>query len=109
MADKTILWFAAISFIAVVLATGYFFLVEKDNLFYLEASCDSSAQSCFIRDCSEPDSCPPNNLDTYRVFYVAANDFAQCKDNSCLNECVIGKIECEEVICGDSEEDTCSN
>lgn len=43
------------------------------------------------------------------MFLVAAADFPQCADNSCLNECVSGAITCEEVMCGDDEADECAD
>ena len=105
---KYVLWLVSLSFLVVLLSTGYIFLVRKDYNFYLEAYCNPETTTCFTRDCSEPDSCPPNNLEDYRVFYVKAKDFNKCSDNSCLTECSSGQISCEEVVCGEEPSDECS-
>jgi hypothetical protein len=106
--DKIFLWILALSVVAVIAATAYKFLFAKDYDFVLEAPCDPSTNTCFTRDCSNPDDCPPNGLENYRIFNVKASDFGKCADNSCLNECLSGKISCTETKCGESEEDACS-
>lgn len=97
---------------AMVLATivnnFYIFYFQKNYDFIVEASCDPTEQACFVRSCGEDSECPPNELEQYRMFVLKASDFEKCSDDSCLNECVMGAIQCEEVLCGDSEEDICT-
>ena len=107
--DKIFLWVIGLSVVGVILATGYNFLFAQNYDFYVEAPCDPATQTCFERDCSEVDACPPNNLSTYRAFYIKAAQFKKCADNSCLMECTSGAISCEEVVCGDAEEDMCTD
>lgn len=104
---KVLLWVLFLSILAVISATGYKFLIQKDYDFVVEASCDSNTETCFYRDCSTGD-CPPNGLEYYRVFLVNAADFESCSDNSCLKECEAGLFSCQEIMCGESEEDECS-
>ena len=106
--DKIFLWLIFLSVLAVIGVTGYKFLIYKDYDFYVEAPCDSSTRVCFIRDCSELDSCPPNNLDNYRIFYLKAKDFSKCENNSCLSVCENKIIECREQVCGENKKDICS-
>lgn len=61
-----------------------------------------------MRDCSNPDDCPLNGLEEYRLFYISADDFNTCSDNSCRNECLDGTIACEEVICDEENGDDCA-
>jgi len=105
--DKIFLWIIMLSVVVVIGATGYKFLILQDYEFYVEAPCDSTTQTCFVRDCSEADSCPPNNLDSYRVFYLKAKDFKKCDDNSCLSVCTNETIQCRELVCGETEGDSC--
>lgn len=99
----------ALSIVAVIIATAHRFLIAKDYDFIVEAPCDPLVDICFARDCSLPDECPPNNLENYRMFNIKAYDFEKCADNSCLNECLSGQIYCQEIFCGDSEEDACAD
>lgn len=107
ISDRT--FFATISLLVVVAvcATAYLFLVKEDYAFVVEAPCDPAQNTCFTRDCSGGE-CPPNELEQYRVFAVSAHDFPVCADNSCLQECTSGAIECVEYVCGESEEDECT-
>jgi hypothetical protein len=103
------LWALLLSVVAVILASGFRFLIKKDYNFLVETQCDPAAETCFVRDCSEPDTCPPNELEQYRVFSIAAADYFQCaSDDSCLQQCTTGAFVCEEMMCGDSEEDACA-
>jgi len=95
--------------VAVFGATAWLFFVDKQYDFYVEAACDPSTETCFYRDCSDEEVyCPPNGLQEYKVFYVSAHDFETCADNSCKNECESGSIPCEELMCGEAEEDECA-
>lgn len=86
----------------------YKFYLTKNYNFLIEAECDSTTTTCFTRDCSNPDDCPPNGFSEYREYYIKAYNFAQCKNNSCLIECLHGEVECIENICGSSANDTCT-
>lgn len=103
------LFLAAISLLVIValLITAYNFLIRRDYAFLVEASCDETQTTCFLRDCSGGD-CPSNELEQYRIFSVRAKDFATCADNTCLQECLRGNIECTEISCGESQDDECS-
>ena len=90
-------------------ATAYKFLYINDYTVSLEAVCDSVTETCFYRNCQDGETyCPPNELEYYRIFEVSAHDFKQCADNSCLAEGTSSSIVCEEIVCGESEEDLCS-
>lgn len=106
--SKIFLALITLSVLLVIIATAYKFLWLKDYNFYVEAVCDPEIEICFYRDCSIPDDCPPNGLEHYRAFEVPAGDFSNCSDNSCLAECVSGKIQCNELICDESEGYECS-
>lgn len=95
--------------IAVLANNFYIFYIQKNYDLTVEAPCDPTAKTCFIRSCGEDSECPPNGLEQYRMFTLNASDFNQCTDNSCLNECLAGLIECAEIQCGDLEDDVCSS
>jgi len=102
-------FFSAVSALvfAALCVTAYTFLVRQNYNFIVEAPCDSAAGPCFARDC-EMEECPLSGLESYRVFGLSRRDFATCGDNSCLQECTSGVIECTEYVCGESEEDMCA-
>jgi hypothetical protein len=106
--DKIFLWVIAMLVIVTIASTAYKFLFAKNYDFVVEAPCNTATSTCFTRDCSNPDDCPPNGLSNYRVFNIKAADFEKCSDNSCLNECASGKISCKEIKCGESKDDECS-
>jgi hypothetical protein len=106
--DWAVLGFISASILLVVASTTWLFMFKQDYHFVVEAECDPASQSCFERDCSNTDDCPPNQLSVYRTFQVRAADFKSCADNSCLKECTSGVISCNEIMCGDSEEDECA-
>ena len=92
-----------------VIANNFFtFYYQKGYDFIVEAECDPSQQVCFIRDCSEGSECPPNELEQYRMFALNASDFEACANNSCINECATGSIQCEEIFCDESEGEVCA-
>lgn len=105
--NKLLLIAISFSVVAVIGVTAYKFLWLHDYHLIVEASCDSSTEKCFVRDCANTNECPPNGLGNYKTFEVSANDFSQCADNSCSRECREGKILCIEVVCGDSPDDEC--
>lgn len=107
--DVFFLFILGIAVLVSIGATAYKFLYINDYTVSLEAACDSVTETCFYRDCQDGETyCPPNELEYYRIFEVSARDFKQCADNSCLAECTNDSISCEEIVCGESEEDLCS-
>ncbi len=106
--DKITLSIIILSVFVVIASTSYLFLWKKDFTFVLEAYCDPEYEICHYRDCSNPDDCPPNQLEYYRVFEVPATDFPKCSDNSCLLECAMETISCAEIICEEDDENTCN-
>lgn len=107
--DTLALSLISLSVVIAIGIAGWLYLYKKDYVFVVEASCDPTATTCFVRDCSNPDDCPPNGLTSYKVFQVKAKDFEKCTDDSCQNECLNGTISCTEVKCGESGEDSCSD
>ncbi len=107
--DKIVIGIIVLSAIIALAATGWLFLVKKDYYFTVEESCDPQTETCFHRDCSIADECPPNNLSDYKVFKVHARDFPKCLYNSCKVKCTDGSIQCIQVKCGSSDEDSCSS
>jgi hypothetical protein len=104
---KTLFVIVCILTLSVVAYNFYTFSYVKNYEFIVEVPCDSS-QSCFVRYCDENEECPPNELEQYRMFTLNASDYEKCLDGSCLNECVSGAIQCTEIVCGESEEDLCT-
>lgn len=95
--------------VLVIAISWHKFYYTKNYTFVLEAPCDVSSQTCFIRSCmNEGDYCPPNNLQAYRVFRISAADFAKCSDNTCLAECLDGTVQCYEEECVEDGTITCS-
>lgn len=105
--SKLFLWIISLSVVAVVAVTGYKFLIQKDYDLIVEAACDHDSAICFHRDCNETE-CPPNGLEYYKTFSVAAADFPKCSDNSCVQECASGAVACEEIICDEENGDECA-
>lgn len=102
------IWFAVTAVVIIALSSYTRYIFAKDYYFYIEAPCDPQSQSCFVRDCD--DYCPPNGLDTYRSFYIKAEDFIHCAENSCANICLESETSklCGEVICDTENGDECS-
>lgn len=94
--------------VTVLLAIGfsyYKYYYAKDFDYRVEAACDPATETCFQRDCeNDPNSCPPNGLDYYKVYLVKAYDFPKCSDNSCSEQCATGAINCVPVTCGEGDE-----
>lgn len=107
ISDKTFLTTITLLVIIAILSTAYFFLFRKDYIISVEAWCDPAQNICFTRDCFGGE-CPANELELYRIFSVHADEFAQCSDDACLQECDSGIISCTEVVCGESEDDECT-
>lgn len=99
--------FILFSILAIFVAFNKY-LVAKDYIYLVEAHCDSKTEICHTRDCSNIDDCPPNNFTDYKLFEINALDYRKCYDNSCRFKCDMGTITCIEILCGESEDDKCS-
>lgn len=86
-----------------IIASFYFFYFKKDYDFIVETSCNPEKDTCFYRDCTNPDDCPPNNLSYYTEYYVNASDFKYCENEDCAYACLNGIIDCAKTECSDSD------
>lgn len=98
-------------FFIVILSSFYFFYLKKDFDFIIEIPCDPSLEICTIRDCSNPENCPPNQLESFKRYSLKAYDFNQCPNEDCALWCEGGLIECKKIECAVDEEigENCSN
>lgn len=88
----------------VIVASFYRFYFNKDFDYIVETSCDPASQTCFYRDCSNPDTgCPPNNLSNYKKFTIKASDFPKCANEDCTQACENNTITCIPIKCTDDE------
>ncbi len=108
ISSRVFLWTIWLSVVAVFVATGHKFLIQKNYNFLVETPCDPSVDRCFYRDC-DAEECPPNGWTHYKTFLVAAGDFPQCLDNTCSRKCAAGVISCAEMVCGDAVGDECAS
>ena len=107
--DKVFLSLFILSVIMVILGTFYNFFILKQYDFVVEAACDPETEECFYRDCEEEDACPPNQLETYKIFTVPADRFGSCADNSCASLCQGDEASmCIETVCGETEGNECA-
>ena len=74
-------------FLIVILSGFYFFYFKKDFDFIIEIPCDSNLEICTIRDCSNPDDCPPNQLKSFKRYSLKAYDFNKCPNEDCKLMC----------------------
>ena len=96
-------------FFVAVVASFVRYLYLKEFLIHIEVSCDPTTEICFHRDC-ETDECPPNNLSDYRQFTLSGSVFSECGEiDNCSNRCKADKGSCIEIVCGESENDVCSD
>jgi hypothetical protein len=97
--------------IASVLVVNYrHFFVEKNYQYLVEAPCDSSQETCFVRDCAEsPDECGVNTFSPYKEYYLSARDFSVCGTTACATECTMGEIACEPIECDATAGDSCES
>lgn len=104
------LWLIGISCLVAILSAFYFFYYKKDYNFIVEVACDPSKETCFQRDCSNPDDCPPNQLSDFKRYSLNAGDFNKCENEDCTNACETGSIKCEPIECAEDEEmgESCS-
>ncbi|MEJ0001922.1 MAG: hypothetical protein WDN09_01940 [bacterium] len=93
------LWALLICSVIVILVSFYFFYFKKDFDFIVETSCDPLTETCFQRDCTNPDDCPPNGLSDFNRYSVSAKDYASCADEDCTSACASGEIQCEQIEC----------
>ena len=82
------------------------FVVAKDYNFHVEIPCEPMDSNCFVRDCD--DYCPPNALESYRVFVMPAQLYSGCTDNTCSNICLTNGTSCTEILCSAETGDSCS-
>lgn len=99
-----------IFFISTILSCFYFFYIKKDFNFIVETTCNKTMEECFVRDCTNPDDCPPNGLEEFKRYSLNANDFKYCKNEDCLNACENKQIPCENISCVEDPEigESCS-
>ena len=98
-------------FLGIIINSLYFFYFKKDFNFIVETSCDPSQEQCFIRDCTNPDDCPPNGLSSFKRYSLKANNFKYCLNEDCKIVCESGQIKCEAIPCVDDPEigESCSS
>jgi hypothetical protein len=106
--DKIVLISIVILVLVSLASTAWLFLYKKDYYFTIEESCNPKTENCFHRDCSDPAGCPPNGFSDYSALKVRAIDFPKCIYNSCKLKCASGEISCVKIMCGASNEDSCS-
>ena len=92
-----------------IISSFYFFYLKKDYDFIVETKCNPEIETCFYRDCTNPDDCPPNNLSYYNEYTLRAKDFKVCVNEDCTEACTTGIINCVKTECTDSniEDGTC--
>ncbi len=93
------LWLIGISVLVTILASFYSLYFQKNYEFIVEVPCDTSKETCFQRDCSDSDNCPPNKLDNFKRYSLKANDFKACSNEDCAKVCENGSIPCEPIFC----------
>ena len=98
------LWLIGISCLIAVIISFYFFYFKKDYDFIVEVACDPSKETCFQRDCSNPDNCPPNGLSDFKRYSLNAGDFNKCENEDCASACETGSIKCGPIECAEDEE-----
>ncbi|MFA6258045.1 MAG: hypothetical protein WC671_03525 [Candidatus Paceibacterota bacterium] len=97
------LWLIGISCLSAIFVSFYFFYFKKDYDFIVEVACDPLKETCFQRDCSNPDDCPPNGLSDFKRFSLNAGDFKVCENEDCASVCETGTIKCEPIECAEDE------
>ena len=94
-----------------IVASFYSFYFQKNYDFLVETSCDSTKETCFQRDCTNSDDCPPNGLSNFKRYSLNAGDFSMCENEDCTLACETGTIKCEQVECAEDLEagESCSS
>lgn len=96
------------SFFVVVVASFARYYYLKEFPVQIEVSCDPTIELCFQRDC-ESEECPPNGFNTYRRFELSGYVFASCDPvDGCESTCKSDSSQCLEFVCGENEDDVCS-
>lgn len=86
-----------------IVTSFYFFYFKKDYQFIVETSCNPEKETCFQRDCSNPDDCPPDRLSNFKRFTLNAGDFKFCEKEDCTQVCEKGVISCTQIECAEDE------
>ena len=89
--------------ILTIASSFYFFYFKKNYDFFVETQCNPETQTCFYRDCANPDDCPPNGLSHYNQYTLKAKDFKACENEDCTKACTTGIINCVKTECTDSD------
>ena len=110
--DKKHNWFLTLigsTALISIFVSFYFFYFKKDYNFLVETKCDPKTETCFYRDCSNPDDCPPNGLSYYKQYNVKAYDFKSCENEDCTKACNENLISCEQISCtkDDIDQEVC--
>lgn len=103
---KTLFVLCTAFVLSVVIFNFYKLYLQKDYEFLVETSCELG-ETCFVRDCSGEDECPPTELESYRLYAIKASEFSVCSDGDCTDECLSGSLECREIRCDASAGDSC--
>ena len=88
-----------------IISSFYFFYFKKDYDFMVETKCNPETETCFYRDCTNPDDCPPNGLSYYNQYTLKASDFKACANEDCTEACTTGVISCTKTECTESDID----
>lgn len=102
--DKKRNWFLLLvgaSVLAVLLGAFFFLYFQKSYDFIVEVPCDPEKEACIQRDCSNPDDCPPNQLQDFKRYILNAADFAKCEKENCAVVCENGTVKCEPIECAE--------
>ena len=105
------LYVLLIGVIISITSSFYFFYFKKDFNFIIETKCNPETETCFYRNCTNPDNCPPNKFSYYNTYIVRARDFKACgMSEDCLNACTTGSIPCLKTKCtkSDTTEEICT-
>jgi hypothetical protein len=97
------LWLIGLSCLAVIASSFYSLYFKKNYEFVVETSCNPEVDICFERDCTNPDDCPPNQLEDFKRYNLNAADFAKCENEDCTVACETGLIKCDQITCTPDE------
>ena len=86
-----------------IISSIYFFYYKKNFDFIVETKCDPQIETCFYRDCTNPDDCPPNNLSYFNVYNINARDFTFCENEDCTAFCDANTIKCNKNECTEQD------
>ncbi len=104
--NSRVLKFFVISTILVIAMSFLRFFIIKNYDIFIEAVCDPTTSTCFVRDC-ETGECPPNNFEIYHEYIIKGFDFARCNPtDTCAKFCSNPK-NCEEIKCDGEAGDEC--